>query len=87
MNDLDKRSNDFGTYDDGRSDKGSEPESVVVAKMGSKDILFVGLERTDNCMVYDISNPKAIYLQTLKQDQKDYFLFQLQGPTSFTDYR
>jgi hypothetical protein len=67
-NDLDKRSNDFGTYDDGRSDdKGSEPESVVVAKMGSKDILFVGLERTDNCMVYDISNPKApIYLQTLK---------------------
>jgi hypothetical protein len=29
---------DFGTYD-GRSD-GSEPESVVVAKMGSKDILL-----------------------------------------------
>jgi hypothetical protein len=67
-NDLDKRSNDFGSYDDGRSDdKGSEPESVVVAKMGSKDILFVGLERTDNCMVYDITNPNApIYLQTLK---------------------
>jgi hypothetical protein len=42
-NDLDKRSNDFGTYDDGRDDKSSEPESVVVAKMGSKDILL-GLE-------------------------------------------
>jgi hypothetical protein len=53
----------------------SEPESVVVAKMGSKDILFVGLERTDNCMVYDI-NPKApIYLQTLKGDAPEGLLF------------
>ena len=67
-NDLDKRSNDFGTYDDGRSDdKGSEPESVVVAQMGSKQILFVGLERTDTVMVYDITNPSAPqYLQSIK---------------------
>ncbi|MFT5963339.1 MAG: hypothetical protein ACI9L6_000041 [Flavobacterium sp.] len=67
-NELDKKSLEFGTYDDGRSDdKGSEPESVVVARMGSKNILFVGLERTDNCMIYDVTNPNApIYLQTLK---------------------
>jgi DNA-binding beta-propeller fold protein YncE len=67
-NELDKKANEFGSYDDGRSDdKGSEPESVVVAKMGLKNILFVGLERTDNCMVYDITTPSApIYLQTLK---------------------
>lgn len=67
-NDLDKRSNDFGTYDDGRSDdKGSEPESVVVAKMGNKNILFVGLERADTVMIYDITNPAAPqYLQSIK---------------------
>lgn len=67
-NDLDKRSNDFGTYDDGRSDdKGAEPESVVVAKMGDKNILFVGLERTDTVMIYDITNPSAPqYLQSIK---------------------
>ena len=67
-NDLDKRSNDFATYDDGRSDdKGSEPESVVVAKMGDKNILFVGLERADTVMVYDITNPSAPqYLQSIK---------------------
>ena len=67
-NDLDTRAFAFGTYDDNRSDdKGSEPESVVVVKMGNKNILFVGLERTDNCMIYDVTNPNApIFLQTLK---------------------
>jgi hypothetical protein len=67
-NDLDKRSNDFVTYDDARSDdKGAEPESVVVAKMGNKNILFVGLERTDTVMIYDITNPAVPqYLQSIK---------------------
>jgi hypothetical protein len=54
-------------------DKETEPESVVVAKMGSKDIL-VGLEKRITVW-FMISNPKApIYLQTLKMVlQKDYF--------------
>ncbi|AWG22333.1 alkaline phosphatase [Flavobacterium faecale] len=67
-NDLDKRANDLNIYDDGRSDdKGSEPESVVVAKMGSKNILFVGLERADAVVIYDVTNPSApVYLQTIK---------------------
>lgn len=47
--------------DDGRSDdKGAEPESVEVLKIkGNKYLLFVGLERNDQILVYDISNPAA----------------------------
>ncbi len=47
--------------DDGRSDdKGAEPESVEVLNIGNQRyILFVGLERTDQIMVYDITNPTA----------------------------
>lgn len=67
-NELDKKANDFGVYDDGRSDdKSAEPEAVYTAKMGDRQILFVGLERADAVMIYDVSNPTAPkYLQTLK---------------------
>lgn len=67
-NELDKKAIAFGVYDDGRSDdKSVEPEAVYVAKMGDKQILFVGLERVDALMIYDVSNPSSPkYLQTLK---------------------
>ncbi|MDQ6469656.1 choice-of-anchor I family protein [Flavobacterium sp. LHD-80] len=67
-NDVDKKTNELGTYDDKRSDdKGSEPEAVVVAKMGNQNILFVGLERSDAFMTYDVTNPTSPqYLQTVK---------------------
>ena len=67
-NELDKKAQELGIYDDARSDdKSVEPESVVVTKMGDKTILFVGLERVDAVMVYDVSNPAAPkFLQTFK---------------------
>jgi hypothetical protein len=67
-NELDKKALESSLYDDGRSDdKGVEPEAVYVAKMGDKQILFVGLERADAFMVYDVSNPTAPkHLQTIK---------------------
>ena len=50
FNDNDKRSDD----------KGTEPESVEVLNIGNQRyILFVGLERNDQVLVYDITNPVA----------------------------
>lgn len=67
-NELDKKAFEMGLYDDNRSDdKGTEPEAVQVAIIGEQTILFVGLERADAIMIYDITNPfLPSYLQTLK---------------------
>ncbi|WP_298363780.1 choice-of-anchor I family protein [uncultured Lutibacter sp.] len=54
--------------DDGRSDdKGAEPESVEILNIGDQRyILFVGLERNSQVLVYDITNPNApIFLNIL----------------------
>jgi len=60
FNDGDKRSDD----------KGAEPESVSVLNMDNQRyVLFVGLERTDQIMVYDITNPVSpTFLTILSHD-------------------
>lgn len=46
--------------DDGRSDaKGGEPESVEILKIARNYFLFVGLERNDQILVYDVTNPTS----------------------------
>jgi len=52
---------------DERSDrKGSEPEGLTIGKIGSKTYAFVGLERADLVMVYDITSPEETqHFQTL----------------------
>lgn len=85
-NDLDVRVNTEGIYDDTRSDdKGSEPEGLTIGKMGSKTILFVGMERADAVAIYDITNPTSpVFIKVLKTgDAPEGVLFipQSESPT------
>jgi len=57
---------------DGRSgNKGAEPEALTVGTIGNKTFAFLGLERQNAIMVYDITDPKAptfiSYLDTGKE--------------------
>ena len=52
--------NELKIYDDGRSDdKGVEPESIAIGRVGSKTIAVVGMERADAFAIYDITTPTA----------------------------
>jgi hypothetical protein len=45
-------------WEDSRSDdKGPEPESIAIGKLGDKTLAFVGTERTSDIFIFDISNP------------------------------
>jgi hypothetical protein len=57
-NDLETRSFAAGIYADSRSDdKGVEPEGITIGVVGRKPVAFVGLERVDAVLLYDVSNP------------------------------
>jgi DNA-binding beta-propeller fold protein YncE len=67
-NELDARVAADGLYDDGRSDdKGCEPEGLTIGQVGNRTILFIGLERADALIMYDITNPyNPVFIKTLK---------------------
>ncbi|MDQ1267626.1 MAG: Phytase-like protein, partial [Campylobacterota bacterium] len=52
--------NQDGGEMDGRSgNKGGEPEALTVGEINGKTYLFVGLERQNAILTYDITNPSA----------------------------
>jgi hypothetical protein len=66
-NQIDTKAAELGKYPDGRSDdKGCEPEGITIGRVGNNNLLFVGLERANAVMIYDITNPtKPVFSQWL----------------------
>lgn len=64
---IDKTAFAQGRYPDSRSDdKGCEPEGLTIGRVGNNNLLFVGLERANAVMVFDVTNPRMPkYLQWL----------------------
>ena len=40
-------------------DKGPEPEDLVLGRIGGRPYLFVGLERANGVMAFDVSEPES----------------------------
>jgi hypothetical protein len=59
QNEVDMRSLAAGLYDDARSDdKGSEPEGITIGKIGNRTYAFLGCERADALMIFDVTHPR-----------------------------
>lgn len=49
-----------GTWQEGRSDdKGPEPEGVEIGRIGRRTYAFLGLERTSDIVVFDVTRPTS----------------------------
>ncbi|BDD12500.1 hypothetical protein FUAX_49320 (plasmid) [Fulvitalea axinellae] len=62
-----KKSLEIGSYTDKRSDdKGAEPEGVTTFTSNGKTYAAVGMERTGDVMIFDLSNPTSpVFVQVL----------------------
>jgi len=79
---------DPGTFDSRSDNKGPEPEDVVIGKVGSRFLAFIGLEQIGGIMVYDVTDPTApsflLYEPSAPGDfgpEASVFINALQSPT------
>lgn len=54
-------SNDDNEFDARSDNKGPEPESVEIGRVGSRLYAFIGLERIGGIMIYDITRPRLSF--------------------------
>ncbi|CAL2079065.1 conserved protein of unknown function precursor containing a type A C-terminal secretion signal [Tenacibaculum sp. 190524A02b] len=59
---------DEGEKDNRSDDKGVEPEAVAIGKINDKVFAFIGLERQNSIIVFDITNPKEVKFVTYYKD-------------------
>jgi len=61
---------------DGRSgNKGTEPEGIILGKVNGKTYVFVGLERQNVIIVWDITNPNKPIFKNYIDTSKDGDIF------------
>jgi hypothetical protein len=56
-----------GAFETRSDDKGPEPEDVTLGKVAGRTYAFIGLERVDGGMVYDISDPRTPFVGTFTE--------------------
>lgn len=67
-NELEQKLQQISLYPDERSDdKGTEPEGVATGEISGRKIAFIGAERANAVLVYDVTNPvNPKFLQVLR---------------------
>ncbi|PAY18553.1 hypothetical protein CKO51_15790 [Rhodopirellula sp. SM50] len=69
---LARASDLLGLYPDGRSDnKGTEPEGITIGQIDGRTYAFVGLERANAIMVFDVTDPTNVSLSQVLNDSAD----------------
>jgi hypothetical protein len=58
-------------FDTRSDDKGPEPEALTIGQFGSSLLAFVGMERQNGLMVYDITNPNTPTFVSYLNSQTD----------------